>query len=212
MDRRQAKTRKAVFEAFVSLLEEKGYSSLTLQDIIDRADIGRSTFYAHFEAKDDLLNVLCEEIFEHAFSKHPGKEGTHDFSGRDDLKAELTHVLYHLRDSRVYIRGILSSESGDVFMRYLKDHLRKVFEKDADVPAGIPRDYAVEHSACWFAETVRWWMGNEAYSPEEVTSLFWRYKAGGAESLRARPRLKERLGILPVFGLVHPIRPYNWYR
>ena len=66
MDRRQSKTRKAVFNAFVELLSEKGYSNTTIQDIITRADIGRSTFYSHFETKDDLLNALCESIFEHA--------------------------------------------------------------------------------------------------------------------------------------------------
>ena len=188
MDRRQAKTRKAVFQAFAELLEEKGYPDITVQDIIDRADIGRSTFYSHFEAKEDLLNVLCESIFEHAFSKHPGKEDTHDFSEKEGLKAELTHALYHLGEHRGYVKSILSSESGDVFMRYFKNHLREVFGRDSGpVPDGIPRDYAVEHSVCWFAETVRWWMDNEEYSPEEVTGLFWRYKVGEAESRRARP-------------------------
>ncbi|MBO4569315.1 MAG: TetR family transcriptional regulator [Candidatus Methanomethylophilaceae archaeon] len=176
MDRRQVKTRKAVFEAFVGLLEEKGYPDITVQDIIDRADIGRSTFYSHFEVKEDLLNVLCEEIFAHAFSKHPAKEVTHDFSERDGFKDELTHILYHMRDSRDYIRSILSSESGDVFMRYFKDHLREVFGRCRPaVPDGVPGDYAMEHSVCWFAETVRWWMDNEGYSPEEVMGLFCRY-------------------------------------
>ena len=176
MDRRQTKTRNAVFKAFVELLEEKGYPAITVQDIIDRADIGRSTFYSHFNTKEDLLNVLCEGIFEHAFSASQEKEATHDFTGRGDLKGELTHILYHLGDSRSYVRGILSSESGHVFMRYFKDHLREVFGREENpAPEGIPRDYAVEHSVCWFAETVRWWMKNDSYAPEQVMELFWRY-------------------------------------
>ncbi len=179
MDRRQTKTRKAVFQAFVELLEEKGYPAITIQDIIDRADIGRSTFYSHFETKDDLLNVLCENIFDHAFSRNHEKENTHDFTGRMDLKGELAHILYHLSDSQGYVKGIMASESGDVFMRYFKDHLREVFAREKHPCSyGIPPDYAVEHSVCWFAETVRWWMEAdrvEKYSPEEVVEFFWHY-------------------------------------
>ncbi len=176
MDRRQTKTRKAVFEAFVELLEEKGYSNITIQDIIDRANIGRSTFYSHFQTKDDLLNVLCSGIFDHAFGEHAGKEQTHDFSGRSDLKAELTHTLYHLRDSSGYVKGILSSESGDVFMRYFREHLRNVFEKEITVsPAGIPLEYAVDRCVWDFSETVRWWMDHDSYPPEDVMEFFWHY-------------------------------------
>ena len=101
MDRRRQKTRLAVYQAFTGLLEKKTYSAITVQEIIDEADIGRSTFYSHFETKDDLLKALCTEIFEHVFSEELTKEKTHDFSaaGRD-LRAEITHILYLLEEIR----------------------------------------------------------------------------------------------------------------
>ena len=67
MDRRQRKTREAIFSAFTQLLSEKDLTQITVGDIIRQADVGRATFYAHFETKDYLLKALCEELFCHIF-------------------------------------------------------------------------------------------------------------------------------------------------
>ena len=67
MDRRQKKTREAIFSAFSSLLSKKKYSQITVGEIIEHADVGRATFYAHFETKDYLLKAFCEELFCHIF-------------------------------------------------------------------------------------------------------------------------------------------------
>ena len=175
MDRRQRKTRRAIFDAFSSLLEEKSYSNVTVQDIIDKADISRSTFYSHFETKDELLRELCTEIFEHVFSEDLTCEASHDFSKEDrDLKKEITHMLYHLRDNSRYISRILSCESGEVFMVYFKEYLEKVFRNELKkVKSDIPKDYLLNHMVCDFAETVRWWMKNGEYSPEDVSRFFF---------------------------------------
>src|SRR5438552_11345004 len=54
-DRRIQRTRLMLRSAMVSLIRERGFEALTVQDIIDRADVGRSTFYSHFKSKEDLL-------------------------------------------------------------------------------------------------------------------------------------------------------------
>ena len=173
MDRRQQKTRKAIFQAFVKLLERKNYGNITVQEIIDEADIGRSTFYAHFETKDDLVREICEEIFSHVFSEELIKETTHDFTGKREIDQRITHMLYHLFLSKNYIRGLLACENGEIFMRYFKEYLAKVLEKYlTEAESEIPKDYMLNHLVCDFAETVRWWMCHEKYSPEEISRFF----------------------------------------
>jgi AcrR family transcriptional regulator len=54
-DRRVQRTRQLLRTALVPLIEENGFEALTVQDIIDRANVGRATFYAHFDKKEDLL-------------------------------------------------------------------------------------------------------------------------------------------------------------
>ncbi len=174
MDRRQLKTRSAIYSAFTVLLERKNYNSITVQDIIDEANIGRSTFYAHFGTKDELLQALCDEIFAHVFSETLHKEATHDFSrGAKDMGERITHILYHLQDSRAYIKSILNSESGELFMRYFKAHLRDEFEQalHGENPS-VPQDYLLNHMVCDFAESVRWWMLHRKYTPEDISRFY----------------------------------------
>ena len=59
MDRRQKKSREAIFGAFTELLSKKHYNQITVGEIIEKADVGRATFYAHFETKDFLLKELA---------------------------------------------------------------------------------------------------------------------------------------------------------
>ena len=60
MDRRQKKTSESIFKSFITLLSKKHYNQITVGEIIEHANVGRATFYAHFETKDYLLKSLCE--------------------------------------------------------------------------------------------------------------------------------------------------------
>ncbi len=173
MDRRQKKTREAIFRAFTELLKDEPYSKITIQQIIDAADVGRTTFYAHFETKDDLLKEMCQEIFDHVFSHGLIRETTHDFSHSGSLEAVLTHILYHLRDDRSYLKGLLSDQNDSIFMKYLKDDLRLLLEKNLQISdPEVPQEYVLDHMVSDFAETISWWMKNDRYTPEQICSFY----------------------------------------
>lgn len=175
MDRRQQKTRKAIFEAFSKLLEKKNYNHITVQEIIDEANIGRSTFYAHFETRDELLNSICSEIFGHVFSDVLNAEEYHDFSKEErNLSNRLIHLLYHLREKKNDMIVLLSGESSDLFMGYFKKYLEQLFVKYVDsYSLNVPKDFAINHYVSSFADDVRWWIRDDMRtSPEKVVEYY----------------------------------------
>ena len=100
MDRRQKKTREAIFSAFTQLLSEKNYNQISVQDIIDAADIGRTTFYAHFETKDFLLKDLCEELFGHIIDTAMGMPKGQSYYACDfENDSVFLHLTYHLQEN-----------------------------------------------------------------------------------------------------------------
>lgn len=179
MDRRQRKTREAIFDAFSGLLSHKSYSQITVQEIIDGADVGRTTFYAHFPTKDDLLRDMCAELFEHVFSSAPEAELTHDFSGATgDPKAMVTHILYHLREHGRMMIVLLTCESGELFQRYFHRYFndlaaRHILRGNERKNTALPDDLLIDHISVSFVNLVRWWLKNDmAQSPEELAEYF----------------------------------------
>ncbi len=170
MDRRQRKTHTAILGAFRSLLESTRYDRITVQDILEKADVGRSTFYAHFETKDRLLDALCEELFYPLFANDPCP-----FAGKDDdLEAKLSHTLWHIRDAQNDLTKVLLSDSGDLFMGYFKGHLRRMFEQYITyfhIP--VPREFLLDHLVGSFAETVQWWMREKMQTPPETVARYF---------------------------------------
>ena len=199
MDRRQEKSREAIFRAFSKMLERKRYEHITVQEIINEANIGRSTFYAHFETKDMLLKEMCSDIFDHIFTGNPcghnscTARSTCDRSsfcdkniecgggalcryetGTTDLESKLSHILWHLKESESDIVGILSSESSDLFMQYLKEYLYKLFKMYiSDFHVNVPENFLLNHLVGSFADTIKWWVKEKMNTPPDKTAGYF---------------------------------------
>lgn len=172
MDRRQLKTRKAIFSTFCDLLKVKKYEHITVQEIIESANVGRSTFYDHFETKDLLLNELCKEIFYHVFEKDPCP-----WVGRDyDLKSKITHILWHIQDSinDVFGLSVMVSSSSEIFMRYFMEHLKAVFILYLDDLDNVnDKDFVLNHLVYSFWGMLMWWLKSGlSVSPELLAEKF----------------------------------------
>lgn len=179
MDRRQKKTRAAIFSAFSSLLAEKNYGRITVQDIIDTADVGRTTFYAHFETKDDLLRELCEELFGHIIASAADCTHTHGlYTDGSAPESVFCHLLQHLKENDRNILGLLSCDSSEIFLRYFKDSLEglvrtQFVNQNRNVNKDIPADFLINHISGSFVEMVLWWIKNRMrQTPEELDRYF----------------------------------------
>ncbi len=170
MDRRQRKSRKAIFDAFTTLLRSKRYEQITVQDIIDEADISRSTFYAHFETKDMLLKAMCSDIFDHVFSGDLCDYHEHG----PQLQARLSHILFHLQEQKVHVLGILSCESGELFMTYFKERLITLFTLYLpEFSQAVPQDFLLNHLVGSLCEAVRWWARRGMADPPEAVAEYY---------------------------------------
>ena len=168
---------RLILRAFGKLLEKKAYEHITVQEIIDEADVGRSTFYAHFETKDELLLAMCTDIFHHVFTQALPKEAEEDYSsGSKNLELKLGHVLFHLNEHRSELSGILSGESAGIFMNYFRSYIKELFEMYMnDFKLDVPPAYLLEQLVGSFAETVKWWIGTKnEYSSEQMAEFFMR--------------------------------------
>lgn len=179
MDRRQRRTREAIFGAFTQLLSQKSYNQISVQDIIDVADIGRTTFYAHFETKDYLLKDLCEELFGHIIDTAMGlPHGHYHYSCGTQADSVFLHLLRHLQENDRNILELLSSQNNEIFLRYFKSNLKQLIvtqyaQQGLLKNTQLPEDYLVNHISSSFVETVDWWLSHDMKeSPEEITTFF----------------------------------------
>lgn len=176
MDRRQQKTRNAIFQAFNRLLSQKSYSRITVQDIIDAANVGRTTFYAHFETKDDLLRELCTDIFDHVIISARDMTLSNLQVGTEIPVDMVSHILWHLNENSKNITGVLSCESGELFLRYFREYVHQLMSpwlQEVDTSTDIPRDFLLDHISATLVNVIQYWIkGGMNQSPETMTSYF----------------------------------------
>ena len=180
MDRRQKKTRECIFKAFTNLLSKKSFDKITVGEIIEIADIGRATFYAHFPTKDFLLKDLCEELFLHLFDTEV--KPCNDKKGVfycDDYGSVFLHLIKHIKHNDNNLLKLLSGENNELFFRYFKDGVKMLVEKHIldfrdKKPSILPNDFWINHITSTFIETLKWWIDKGlTESPEVINEYFF---------------------------------------
>ena len=164
------RTRRILSEALTALIVEQGYEKTTVQDIIDRANVGRSTFYAHFIDKDALLR----SGFDHLRDELSKKE----ISGKESWEVALD-LFQHAGNHYPLYKAMVGKPSWDMIRQYahtflvalIRDYLKpKISAKKKTI---LPLDIVVEYIVSSFLALLTWWLAhNMPYSAEQMTEMF----------------------------------------
>ena len=191
------RTRRLLREALLALVAEKGYDRVTVQDVLDRADVGRATFYAHFRDKEDLLVNGFDELRAALRGAMAVYEQGAAPAG-DGL--ETTRVLFeHVAAHRALYRGLAGSRAGGLVLRSARDelvglmgeHFARVVAARGCTPAVAP-ELLAEHAVGALLGVLTWWLERSPdRSPREMAATF---------ELLAAPALRVGLGLEPPTG------------
>ncbi len=183
-DRRVIRTRRSLSKALVELIMEKHYDSITVQDVIDRADVGRSTFYTHFRDKEDLLMQDWEkalDFFVRQFRWENIKEGQF---------VSIAQLFNHLKDFHPFYRALVKSSKVERLFRKGQRYFAEVIEKKLDsividktnlsVPLPILSNYLAEE----IFSQLKWWLDNNMpHSAEQMDEIFHQLTMPGFRSV-----------------------------
>ncbi|NEY33456.1 TetR family transcriptional regulator [Streptomyces sp. PRKS01-65] len=192
-DRRTRRSRRALGTALVELVLERGFTALTVEDIIERADVARATFYAHFRDKEDLFaRVTTDLLAELGERLAPAvADSAVGFTGKPVLE-----MLRHAREERDLYRIVLRGEGDGKPLRMFVDACARAtaeeFRARAERNAVQPRIDSELLARVWVGEQVavlRWWVEQETPTlpAEEVVRMLLdlamrgRYWASGFE-------------------------------
>jgi AcrR family transcriptional regulator len=177
-DRRVQRTQKVLRDALHGLIREKSYDSIAVQEILDRANVGRSTFYTHYRDKDELLVSGIHDILDparasvSASSSAGGHERILSFS-----LPILEHIDRHQRagEGRMGARGraVLHGHLRRVLAELITDDLREDLRGRGKATSTVPSNLLVQYVASTFVLVLNWWVESRSrLPPGEVNDLF----------------------------------------
>ena len=174
-DARVRRTRDALGDALIALMQEKPFDTITVQEVLDRAHVSRSTFYTHYSDKDDLLMSDAEEFFEAismALSAHGDKS---------DRVFPVQEFFTHLSDVQPFFKALVKSGKFQENMELARGHFARGIERrlselprSKSIPPNQLPAIAFTHAGALLS-LLTWWLDRGMReSPVEMDELFHR--------------------------------------
>ena len=179
-DRRAQRSQALLLDALVDLMIERGYERLTVQNLLDRAGVGRATFYAHFDGKDELLQASIARL--HGWLRAEWQQA------RAQPLAFTLPLFQHLDSHRgIYQMTVVRESEVSVprhIRRMLQDLVREDLKSRAGSAAGVPLELATQYVVGALWSTIAWWLERDPeLPPEAVNEVFQRLAFPGLATL-----------------------------
>jgi AcrR family transcriptional regulator len=180
MDRRVQRTQDVLHQALISLMIEKGYEVITVQDILDRANVGRSTFYAHYVGKQDLLRSGLKHLKQHLLT-HQRAALALKGTPRERAFAFSLALFEHVHSYRPVYHAIVGRQSGTIVISELRTLLAELVQNDLKTlspnehSSDVPKNAVIHFVVGALISVITWWLDERSkLSPAEADAIFRR--------------------------------------
>jgi len=187
LDQRVERTREVLGDALVKLVQEKPFDAITVQDVLDRAGVCRSTFYTHFRDKNDLFLTDVDDFFELMATMLVRRKDS------SDRVAPVRELFAHIAEMRGFYSALVESGRIQDVLELAQGHLARGIEQrlgDTPEACGISterRAAVAQTFAGALLSMLAWWIDHQASgSPDQMDQLYHRLVWGGVGS-RALP-------------------------
>jgi len=168
-DRRIQRTRDALRDALIALMTERGWDEINIRDLCTRANVGRSTFYHHFQNKEELLVGSFDDL-RAWLNARTGPKGT----GKNPLPF-VRGLIEHAHEQRILFRTVIGRRSGHVVQKRFREMVIRLVKDSGAVPgSGWKREAAISYVAGALVEMLAWWidMGTKQ-TVDEIEAHFY---------------------------------------
>lgn len=191
-DRRRTRTRRQLREALLELIPEKGYDDLLIQEITDRADLSRATFYLHFKDKDDLLAASLSDVMEELVASFP--LNTLNFGIQANGKIGLL-IFQHADEHRALYKALLNERGGHAVMEDVRRTMAQMAESnlrlllaEREAQMSVPLSVVATYMAGGlFTLLLSWLESDDPEPPEIMAKMFGTMTSGLLGSLLTIP-------------------------
>ena len=185
LDRRILRTKAMLQQALNSLIPKKGYEAITIKDICEAANVGRSTFYAHYTSKDDLKRSGFEPLRKLLIDRQRAALATARGDGSRNLGFSLP-MFEHARDHRAHYRALVGSRGGTVSLATIRKMLSDLARDKLPITAeknsadAIPGELVIQYVVGAYMAIMTWWLDAGAkVPPDRMDAMFRRLATEG---------------------------------
>ncbi|WP_046234701.1 TetR/AcrR family transcriptional regulator [Paenibacillus algorifonticola] len=175
VDRRITRTKEAILQSFITLVSEKDFESITINDIADRANINRGTVYFHFDDKYDLLNKCIDENLNKMISATTETNASGETV--DLIKSSFLPVMNYFAENHRFYASMLANKGIPAFRERMLELVTSHIKLHIDM-GGNNQNYSKElvtqFMGSAFVGVIEWWiLNNMPQSPIEVADQLW---------------------------------------